>query len=874
MPGFMAGNVTAYLKLNTTGWTSGMRGANTSLQSLARTSMRVGAALIADITIIMREYGKFDKAIRHATSVSELSQAQFEQMSKMALDASVQWNKAASETAQAFYYLGSAGLTATEQMDAFNHTIMLSRAMGSDLSMTVEGLVDIVRAFGLEFENTAHIADILTKTVISSNQHFSDLDKALSYAGATAAFTNNTLEETTAMLGIMANAGIKGSMAGTVLRRALANLVSPTAAMSDLIYELGLNVYDSTGQMKPFIDIMGQISDAMAGASEEYRNMVFKVLFGVRAIGGQIALFNYGSQAIKKYADEIKNAGGVTEQVAEKQMKAFTEQLGKLYREAQRIAISLGGLLAPAIGRVAGRLIENARGMDEYIKTNSKAIAESLKWVTVIGASALLIPPLALMLTSLANQFTQLSVAMGKMVITGLSIGWKLAGPYMVILSTLYVIRALLKKEGFWDDVVDFFVSWIDRVIDGTKEGFKKVVWLFHKNTRRMADLQSAWRYQQKHPEGDAMGPALAGWDESRTRKEWERFDRAFRQTSDDFAKLMGDVGEVVLPPLKDAGKLLADSLSNAIEATSASLKEDLGKLEGILEIGLGALSNVIPEPMKKAYDELKKGLDSLGLLIDAFMQESPFAKFYEWLDEFNAKVRESRAKWEEAHKPIVAQTKQLGSKMGNAWNNALREMFDPTEGFIITWKDLFFDVFSNIRSEWSNTISSILDDTYEGAITFKNIIDDMINAVRRSFTKLIADLTANQLLFSLLGKNVRGLQMGTAKWGDIFRWMSGQDRTGFEGGLSAKNFQLIENPYTGPYSPGSDYGIEGIDYTGGLTPKTAVPAISFNLNNQTTMPVTAKPAGTSFNGKQWVVDVVLEEMRTNRGFADQIRRG
>jgi hypothetical protein len=206
----MAGNVQAYLKLNTTGWTSGIRGANTSLQSLARTSMKIGVALIADITLITREYGKFDKAIRHATSVSELSQAQFEQMSKMALDASVQWNQAASDTAQAFYYLGSAGLTATEQMQAFNDTIMLSRAMGSDLAMTVEGLVDIVRAFGLEFENTAHIADILTKTVISSNQHFEDLDKALSYVGATAAFTNNTLAETNAMLGIMANAGIKG----------------------------------------------------------------------------------------------------------------------------------------------------------------------------------------------------------------------------------------------------------------------------------------------------------------------------------------------------------------------------------------------------------------------------------------------------------------------------------------------------------------------------------------------------------------------------------------------------------------------------------------------------------------------------------------
>jgi len=176
---FNVGSVQGYLKLNTSGWSGSINKSKTSLQALSRTSMKVGAALLANITLVTREYGKFDKAIRHATSVSDLSQEQFKKMSNMALDASVQWNKAATETAQAFYYLGSAGLTATEQMAAFNDTIVLSRAMGSDLAMTVEGLVDIVRAFGLEFENTARIGDILTKTVITSNQHFTDLDKAL-----------------------------------------------------------------------------------------------------------------------------------------------------------------------------------------------------------------------------------------------------------------------------------------------------------------------------------------------------------------------------------------------------------------------------------------------------------------------------------------------------------------------------------------------------------------------------------------------------------------------------------------------------------------------------------------------------------------------
>ncbi len=966
MPGFMAGNVTAYLKLNTSGWTSGIQGAKTSLQSLARTSAMVGAASTANIVLITREYGKFDKAIRHATSVSELSQKQFEQMSKMALDASVQWNKAASDTAQAFYFLGSAGLTATEQMDAFNQTIMLSRAMGSNLAMTVEGLVDIVKAFGLEFENTTRIADVLTKTVISSNQHFSDLDKALSYAGATAAFTNNTLEETTAMLGIMANAGIKGSMAGTVLRRALANLVAPTAAMSDLIYELGINTYDTTGKMKPFIDIMGQISDAIAGTSEEYRNMVFKVLFGVRAIGGQIALFNYGSQAIRKYADEIKNAGGVTERVAGKQMKAMMEQLGRLYRQAQKLAIMLGEQLAPAIKRVADRLMENAKGMEDFIKNNAEAIRTALKWIGLISAAAVAIPVVAGIAGALLS----------------------LINPFTVVLFALYSLRTLwvdsfggdgeLVKslKAFGGALTDF----VDGAYTKAMENISNKVQEIKKDHEVLAALLDLGQLgvvtavgagkaidwgikQQADNYAKIWVSGYRAWDKARTGfyKRMRKTQSVLNQSQRDALfgadnEWIGTYGVSGRPSLgqsaSDVGQSASDVGQSALNAGRTLLKKNFEQLTADFDNYMKPLWEKMEESLPKG---MQGAIDTIKNLFNLIMQEPIFAaQFGTWIDDFNTKIKESQTKWAEAHKPIVAQTKELGSKMGNAWNNALREMFDPTEGFIVTWKDMFFDVLSSIRSGWADTISSFLANTYNGARTFENFMTDVFNAVRRSFAKLVADLTANQLLFALFGERVTGLQMGTAKWGDIFGWLTGKDRTGFMGGVTAPT-----EPFTG-YNPIVGFNeVIGEDFTGGLQKKVAgdfpdgegtvlgkvaidihrlakaaidildgitdaskipalnlepvkspvlkmpslnpeqitspvlkipsfdpepakssglsmsnqKPAISFNLNNQTTVPVTAKPAGMTFNGKQWVVDVVLEEMRTNRGFAEQMGR-
>jgi len=222
------------------------------------------------------------------------------------------------------------------------------------------------------------------------------------------------------------------SMAGTVLRRAMTNLMSPTGGMADLIYELGLNIYDTTGRMRPFIEIMGQISDRLDKMTDEYKNMVFEVLFGRRAIAGQIVLFNYGSEALRKYANEIKNAGGTTERVAKKQMKAFTEVLGQLWREMQRLAIVTGDTLALAIERLGNNIREKLVPFREYVKANKEAVATAMKWTMAIGALLLVGGPVLLIITSLITKMVGLAAV--------------IANPWIVLIASLYTLRAVWKQ--------------------------------------------------------------------------------------------------------------------------------------------------------------------------------------------------------------------------------------------------------------------------------------------------------------------------------------------------------------------------------------------------------------------------------------------
>lgn len=795
---FNVGSAAAYFKLNTTGWTTGVGRVNASLASLNRTFVRFGAVALGSLTLIEREFGKFDKAIRHATSVSETTEAQFRQMSEMALDASVRWNKAATDTAQAFYYLGSAGLTVTEQMQAFNDTIMLSRAMGSELSQTVEGMVDIVRAFGLEFANSRDIADQLTKTVISSNLHFQDLDHALSYVSSTARLTNNTLAETNAMLGVMANAGIKGSMAGTVLRRAMTNLMSPTGEMAGLMYELGLRIYDDTGKMKPFIQIMGEISDKLEGVSDAYKNMVFEVLFGRRAIAGQITLFNYGSTALRKYANEIKNAGGTTEKVAGKQMKAFSEVLGQMGQEVKRAAIEIGGTLAPAIERVGNTIRSRLEIFRAYVAANREAIAETLKWTIVFGTIALIGPPVLLIFTNLVTQLGALTAAMIKFGVATFT------NPFVVLLLSLYTFRAIAKKEGFWEDVWSTFKSYLDKIAKYAEDKFKTVAYF-------ITQIASG-RYNPNDPYNQF---------------ELEQFAHNWEVEWGNVSDVLSASQEVI----KEKAGYIADALREA-------LAEDIPVAMGIFKKAMDGLSPKIGE----IAEAIKKALGEVKGMYKVFMQDpkDPFG-IIAWQAEQSRKKIEEWGNELETVREIL--TGKDMSKIANGWREALEKMFQPMPGTGTTWGTMFVDALTDIRTAWADTIGDMLN---EGT-TFKNFLENMFLSILQAFNRMVAQIMANEMLYALFGGKM-GMGTGIPRLRDFV--------AGVSGGSSRTE---VLNPIT------PDFG----SYMQSM--QKAVP-VAINIENNG-VPVSARVAGQHWNGREYVVSVVMDEYNTNPNFRNALRQ-
>jgi len=395
------------------------------IQQMGRSARMAGLLVTGSIGLMVKGYGNFERAMRVATAVSDVTATQFKKMGEMAETEAVRLNMAATKTAEAFYFLGSAGLSAADQMKAFVPVAALSKAATLEMGAAAEMVVDTMKGFKIAFEDTAHVTDVMAKAVTSSNMTFAQLGKTMSMVAGVAKMTNNTIEETAAMIATMADVGIKGTRAGTSLRRSLLNLAAPTSDIRDLMEKYNIAIYDANGAMKPFIQLVGEISPKLRAASEEQRNYAFKTMFGARAIAGQLAVFDKGVVSLRAFTKELERAGGTAEEIAAKQMVAFSEGVGQLIKQVKELTRHFVEGFIPVLEMVSEKIKENVGEMKAWVEVH-KTLAAGL--ATMVGTAGLLltiIGQLAVSLGGLTLVAMGLNVSFGILIVSagGLVIG-------------------------------------------------------------------------------------------------------------------------------------------------------------------------------------------------------------------------------------------------------------------------------------------------------------------------------------------------------------------------------------------------------------------------------------------------------------------
>jgi len=408
--------------------------------------------------------GDFEEQMSRVKAISGATGDSFEQLKQQAIDLGAKTAFSAKESAAGMENLASAGFDANEIMAAMPGLLDLAAVSGGDVALASENAATALRGFGLEASQAGHVADVFARAAADTNAEVADMGEAMKYIAPVANAMGISLEEASAAIGIMSDAGIKGSQAGTSLRGALSRLAKPTDPMIAKMDELGLSFYDAEGNMKSLEHQIGMLQHAFQGLTPEQQQNALVTLYGQESLSGMMALIEKGPNAINELTNSLKNSNGAADEMARTMQDNMNSSIEQMMGAFESAAIVIQEIMAPAIRGVAdtiGGLVEKFVNAPEPIQKMALAIAAL---VAAIG-------PLLFVGGSMLVWFAKLKVAVGFLSTSFPALGGvftALTGPVGIVIA---IIAALVGA---------FIFAW------NTSEGFRNAVttiWESIKNT-------------------------------------------------------------------------------------------------------------------------------------------------------------------------------------------------------------------------------------------------------------------------------------------------------------------------------------------------------------------------------------------------------
>jgi TP901 family phage tail tape measure protein len=325
----------------------------------------------------------FEAQMSRVKAISEATGTEFEKLNQQAIDLGASTAFSAMEAAQGMENLASAGFNTNEIMAAMPGMMDLAASSGEDLASSADIAASTLRGFGLEAEQAAHVADVLAKNSADTNAAVADTGEAMKYIAPVAHSMGLSLEEVTAAIGIMANAGIKGSQAGTTLRTSLSRLADPSKEAKKAMEQLGFVAFDSSGKLLPMKNIIDNLKTSTKDLTMQQKQQAISTIFGTEAMSGMLTLVDAGPEQLDTLTNSLKNSDGAAKAMAttmQNNTKSSIEQMrGSLETAGTKIAKSF----APTIIKITDKVGELA---DKFSNLSESQQDNIIKWGLMLAA--------------------------------------------------------------------------------------------------------------------------------------------------------------------------------------------------------------------------------------------------------------------------------------------------------------------------------------------------------------------------------------------------------------------------------------------------------------------------------------------------------
>lgn len=384
------------LKFDTSIDTSGFQRGVDNISKAAGKAMKVTTEIIATAVTAVTGIGTaavkvgtdFESAMSNVAAISGATGKDLDALTEKAKEMGAKTKFSATESADAFSYMAMAGWKTKDMLDGIEGIMNLAAASGEDLASTSDIVTDALTAFGLQASDSGRFADILAAASSNANTNVGLMGETFKYVAPVAGALGFSAEDCATAIGLMANAGIKGSQAGTSLRSVISRMTKPTDEVAGAMDKLGVSLTDSEGNMKSLNEIMLDLRDGFSGLSESEKAQMAAALGGQEAMSGLLAIVNASDDDFHKLSKAIYGCDGAAKNMAETMndnlagqftiLKSGLEGLGlALYEEMEA---PLKDIVKAAQEMVAG-LTEsfNDGGLDGMVDKAGEILAEIIQ---------------------------------------------------------------------------------------------------------------------------------------------------------------------------------------------------------------------------------------------------------------------------------------------------------------------------------------------------------------------------------------------------------------------------------------------------------------------------------------------------------------
>lgn len=338
--------------------------------------------------------GDFEASMSNVEALSGASGDQLQALTDKAKEMGATTKFTAGESADALSYMALAGWDTQSMLQGISPVMELAAAANMDLASASDIVTDYLTAFGLTASDTTHFVDVMAYAMSHSNTNVEQLGEAYKACAATAKSMGYSVEETTAVLATMANAGVKGGEAGTALNAIMTRLATNTKGCADELEKYGVSIYDSQGNMNSLSDILTGLSAVWDNLTDQEQANLAKTIAGTNQysklqtiMAGCSEQAAKGGQSFSDYASALENCSGTAGKMAGTMLDNLNGKMTLFESAADGLEIAVGEQLTPAMSDLYEVGADVLSGMTEFVNDNPGVVKGITTMVGIIGTA-------------------------------------------------------------------------------------------------------------------------------------------------------------------------------------------------------------------------------------------------------------------------------------------------------------------------------------------------------------------------------------------------------------------------------------------------------------------------------------------------------